>query len=120
MLKNKQLLFLGPEIYLVFATIYYWFLTSNLFNFVAIGLLVILGYQIIFKKAVTGIILGSIFTFLNIFMVFALLSELGEFPTANDKYYQLLTYGSLFFGLNIIVCILMLTKYIRREIKVVN
>ena len=78
-MKAKQLIALAPEIYLVLATLFYWVLTANFFNPFAIVLLVILLYQLIFRKFATGIIIASIFILLNLYMIFALLSDLSEF-----------------------------------------
>lgn len=111
-MKIKDVLFLSPEIYLFFATIYYWILTPNLFNPVAIILFAILIYQIIYKNSTTGLVISSLFLLLNLYMVLALMSELFEFTEVNNGFLQMFLIGSIFIGLNIIVSIIMLIKYI--------
>jgi len=115
-MKAKQLIALAPEIYLVLATFYYWVLTANFFNPFAIVLLIILLYQLIFRKFATGIIIASIFILLNLYMIFALLSELSEFTEPNENYNNLLIVGSLFIGLNLLVGISMLWKYLKTKV----
>ena len=87
--------------------------TSTLLNPVAIVLLLVLLFQIIFKKTASGLIIGSIFLLLNLYMVLALISELSEFDVVNQGFINLLTFGSIFLGLNIIVSFLMLFKYLK-------
>lgn len=115
--KTKDLLFLSPEIYLLLATIFYWTQTSTLFNPVAIVLISVLVYQMVFKKLTTGLIIASLFILLNLYMVLALFSELSEFPEHNAQWQQLLVFGLLFLGGNLFVGVIMFTKYIRRHIK---
>lgn len=112
-MQKKDIIFLSPELYLIAATLYYWFLTSTLFNPVAIILLAILAYQVFYKKLTTGLIISTLFILLNLYMVLALLSELSEFSTPNESYQQLLIFGSLFLGLNLIAGTFMFGKYIK-------
>ena len=102
------------EYYLIASVLFYWFFTGTVVNPVAIGLLIILGFQLAFQKSVSGIVIASIFLVLNLFMVFALLSELGEFTEFTANFYQLLIVGSLYLALNIWVSSRMILKYIRQ------
>ncbi|MCB0446743.1 MAG: hypothetical protein KDD03_04385 [Gelidibacter sp.] len=112
-IKRKDLIFLGPEIYLIGATIYYWTLTASTFNPVAIILLLILIYQVIYKTIVTGLIIASLLILLSFYMILALISELSEFTEANEDYKKLLMFGTLFLGFNLIAGAIMLWKYLR-------
>lgn len=67
------------EYLLIIAVLFYWNGTSNLLNPVAIGLLVVLIFQIIFKNKVIGIIIPSVLMLLSMYMILALLSEVNEF-----------------------------------------
>ena len=49
-------------------------------------------------------------------MIFALLSELSEFTEPNENYNNLLIVGSLFIGLNLLVGISMLWKYLKTKV----
>lgn len=113
-MKTKDILFLSPEIYLLGATLYYWFLTSNVFNPIAIILLLILTYQLVYKKLTTGVIIAFVFIVLNLYMVLALISELSEFSEPTSNYNQLLIFGTLFLGINLIAGAFMLWKFIKR------
>ena len=111
----KSILNVLPELYLILAVVYYWILTSSVLNPVAIILLLVLAYQLYSKKQILGIIIASIFVFLNCYMVLALLSELSEFSEFNNKAKQLAIVGFLYLGFNIIVGSIMLIKYISKK-----
>lgn len=117
MTKAKQILKLSPEFYLLAATIYYWTLTANVVNPIAIGLLCIIVFQLVFKKTISGLMISGLFIVLNLYLILALVSELSEFTEASSSYYKLLTVGSLFLGFNIIAGSFMFWKYIKKEIK---
>ncbi len=108
-LKNALRLF--PELYLIAAILYYWSLTANLFNPIAIILVLIFGYQFTVQKSLLGIIISSIFICLNLYLILALISELSEFPEADDAFYKMLIIGGLFIGCNIVVGAFMMKKY---------
>lgn len=102
-----------PELFLVTSVIYYWILTANLFNPFAIGLLAILVYQIVKKKAAIGLMISITFIALTLFLVLALLSELSEFNEVNQNYKNLLIFGTLYLGANLIIGGTMLVKYLK-------
>lgn len=110
----RSILNVLPELYLILAVIYYWILTSSVLNPVAIVLLLVLAYQLYTKKQILGIIIASIFIFLNCYMVLALLSELSEFYEFNNQAQQLAIVGFLYLGFNIIVGSIMLIQYINK------
>ena len=109
----KKLKFFIPELLLILSVLYYWFLTPNLFNPIAIGLLTVLVYQIIKKNATLGLVISTVVLFLTLFMVLALLSELSEFNVASPNYYNLLIFGSLYLGINLILAGFMFYKYLK-------
>ncbi len=106
-----------PELFLIASVIYYWILTSNLLNPFAIGLLAILIYQIVSKKATLGLVISTVVIVLNLFMVLALISELSEFEVINQNYKNLIMFGSLYLGLNLILASIMFFKYLKLKIK---
>ena len=116
MKKIKQLSSYLPELFLIVSVLYYWILTSNIFNPFAIGLLVILVYQIIKKKITLGIIISGVFIVLNLLMVLALISELSEFEVGNQNYKNLIIFGSLYLSLNLIMAGFKLFKYLKLKI----
>ncbi len=112
--RNLKSIF--PELFLMASVIYYWTLTSNLFNPIAVILLVVLVYQTISKNSIPGMLISSIFIVLNLFLVLALLSELSEFEVINQNYTDLLLFGSLYLSINLLVGGLMFFKYLRLKI----
>lgn len=105
-----------PELFLVASVIYYWTLTSNVFNPIAIGLLVVLVFQIKSQNSILGVIISLSVMALSLFLVLALISELSEFPTINQNWKILAVFGSLYLGLNILLAGLMFTKYIKLKL----
>ncbi|WP_439153427.1 hypothetical protein, partial [Winogradskyella sp.] len=73
-------------------------------------------YQVISKKAITGMLISSVFILLNLFMILALISELSEFVTKTDNYNNLLIIGSLYIGVNLIIGTFMFVKYLKLKI----
>ncbi len=106
-----------PELFLIASVIYYWILTSNLLNPFAIGLLAILIYQIVSKKATLGLVISAVVMLLTLFMVLALISELSDFDdAASENFNNLLIFGSLYLGLTLIMAGLMFFKYLKLKI----
>ena len=114
-MKTKDLISLSPELYLLGATIYYWILTSNLLNPIAIILLCALTYQMTAQKLTTGLIIASLFIVLNAYLVLALISELSEFSEPNKDWANVLIFGTLFLGFNLLMGTFMFWKYIKRK-----
>lgn len=112
----KHIKSLIPELFLIASVMYYWVSTSNLLNPFAIGLLAILTYQVINKKATLGLIISSIAALLTLFMVLALISELSEFEVVNQNYKNLIIFGTLYLGLTLLMAGLMFFKYLKLKI----
>lgn len=112
-MKNlKQLLISNPEYILIALVIFFWTLTTSTINLVAIGLISILILQIIFKNRITGLIIGCIFVFINLYLILAIGSELFEFPTFNSGAKRLLIYGFSIMGVTSIATGLMIYKHL--------
>jgi len=115
-MKNfKHILTWMPEVYFILSTIYYWVLTGTTINPVAIAFLALLIIQITIRNKISGIIIATIFILLNIYMFFALLSEFYEFPIINTDRKRLLIVGSIFLGLNLLMAVFMLIKYLKKN-----
>jgi len=114
-MTKKKFLFLTPELYLICASLYYWMLTSSLFNPIAMLLLAILTFQLIYKKPGTGLVIASLFLLLNLYMVLALVSELSKFIEVNNEFVQVLLLGGVYLGLNLIFSSIMLFKYVKMK-----
>ena len=103
----------GCEVYLLVSILCYWILTGTLLNPVAAILLAIVATVMISKNKVLGVIISLLFLLLNLYMVLAMISELNAFTSFNERARQLAIFGSLYFGLNITVSIIMGSKWLR-------
>ncbi|MFP4845694.1 hypothetical protein [Winogradskyella sp. PE311] len=112
-MNYKTLKHLLPEIIILGSLVYYWMATSW-HNPIAIILLVIIGFQIMKQKIIPGLIISLIFTTLNFYMALALISELSEFESVTSNFKIMLTFGSIYLGLNIITGIAMFIKYLKK------
>lgn len=117
MKNNKFFILNSAEYFLITAVLYYWFLTSSLWNPIAIGLLLILIFQIIFRNKVIGIIFPMILTFLCLYMILALISEVHEFESFNNTAQKMLLIGLAYFLGTIAISSLMFLNYFKRIMK---
>jgi hypothetical protein len=113
---TKKHFLLLPEIFLLLSILYYWILTGILFNPFAIILVVIMLYLIYSNNRILGIIISGLLIFINIYLILAMVSELSEFPTKTEAYYDLLIVGSFIFTINIIAAVYMFLKYFKMDI----
>ncbi|MEG0916458.1 MAG: hypothetical protein RSF68_05560 [Myroides sp.] len=100
------------EYLLIIAVLFYWHGTSNLLNPVAIGLLAVLIFQIIFKNKVVGVLIPCVLMLLSMYMILALVSEVNEFESFNRDAQSLLFIGLAYFLGTIIISFLMIWKYL--------
>ena len=100
-----------PEYLLIAAVLFYWFSTGLAVNYIAIGLIIVLILQIIFKNRIVGIIIPSILVMISLYMLLALMSEFNEFPTFSSDAKELLVVGLSYFISTIIVSGIMIYKY---------
>lgn len=105
------------EYLLILAVIFYWYFTASLFNPIAIGLLTVMVFQIIFKNKVSGIMIPLLFILLSFFMLVALTSELREFTLFNADAKTMLIVGLLYLGFTIICATGMFLNYFRKFIQ---
>lgn len=100
------------EYLLIIAVLFYWHGTSNLLNPIAIGLLAVLIFQIIFKNKVVGVLIPCVLMLLSMYMILALVSEVNEFESFNRDAQSLLFIGLAYFLGTIIISFLMIWKYL--------
>ena len=109
----KKTLLNSPEYYLVILIILSGYTPPFSFNPIFIGLTAIVMLQIIFKNKISGIIIGSSFLLINLFMLGALISEFREFATFNSQAKQLLFVGLPLWALNMTASIIIIYKYLK-------
>ena len=100
-----------PEYLLIAVVFFYWFSTALPVNYIAIGLIIILIFQIILKNRILGIIIPSVLILASLYMLLALTSEFNEFLTFNSDAKELLFVGLSYFISSIIVSGIMIYKY---------
>lgn len=100
-----------PEYLLIAAVLFYWMSAGRVINFIAIGLLLAVILQIIYKNRVVGIAIPCLLIILCFYMILALLSEVREFPSFNSEAQTLLCVGLLYFLGTILVSAIMIYKY---------
>jgi len=109
MKKINSLIHCSSVIYLVIIIFLYWLDTSVLFNPVAIMFFVLLCLYLIFKNKYIGITFSSLMIFMNIYLIFALLSEYQEFENYKEGLPMLIIGLSLIIT-NILAAVL-ITKF---------
>ncbi len=112
MKKLKPYFKLIPEIYFLISVLFYWFSASVLLNPVAIILMAVFILQLIFQNKIIGTTIAVFLLPINLFMILAVVSEFKEFPVINTEAKTLLFVGMLYFGLNILMSVIMGIKYL--------
>jgi len=111
MKRVKTFILQLPEYLLIAAVLFYWFSAGLAVNYIAIGLIIVLILQIIFKNRIVGIIIPSILVMICLYMLLALMSEFKEFLTFSSDAKELLFVGLSYFISTIIVSGIMIYKY---------
>ena len=111
MKRVKTVILQLPEYLLIAAVLFYWFSTGLAVNYIAIGLIIVLILQIIFKNQIVGIIIPSILVMICLYMLLALMSEFKEFLTFSSDAKELLFVGLSYFISTIIISGVMIYKY---------
>src|SRR5688572_28184669 len=109
--KIKASFLLVPEYFIVLSIIYYWYLTAIWYNFIAAGLLCLFVLQLLRPRRMLGFYISFVFLILNLYMVLALVSELGKSPSSEEGTTRLLVFGCTYLGLNILMSVLMLIRH---------
>ena len=111
MKRVKTVILQLPEYLLIAAVLFYWFSTGLAVNYIAIGLIIVLILQIIFKNRIVGIIIPIILVLICLYMLLALMSEFKEFLTFSSDAKELLFVGLSYFISTIIISGVMIYKY---------
>ena len=107
----KSIILSLPEYVLIAAVLFYWMSAGRVINFIAIGLLLVVILQIIYKNRVFGIAIPCLLIVTCLYMLLALISELREFPNFNSEAQTLLCVGLFYFLGTILVSVIMIYKY---------
>lgn len=85
MKKALEIVIKFSDVLMLPIILFYWINTSEIWNPVAIGLLILALLQIVIRNKTLGIILATLFSFSSLFLFFALLSELNDFTTFDKE-----------------------------------
>lgn len=107
----KKIILQIPEYLLLAAVIFYWGSAGWGLNPIAIGLLIVLILQIIFKNKIVGIAIPGLLILTCFYMLLALFSEFREFPSFNKEAQTFLFVGLSFFLGTMLVSGIMIYKY---------
>ncbi len=111
----KPYLKLIPEAYFILSVLYYWVMTGTLLNPFAIALLLGIAILLIFRNKALGLLLSLLSILINLFLFAALMSEYREFHEPTPASRDLILYGSIYLGLNLLMSLIMLVKYALME-----
>ncbi len=108
--KIKLILPKLTEYYLIVLVLLSGYTPPFLFNPLSIGIAAVLILQIIFKNKITGLLIAGLFAVINLYMTFALISELSV-TSFSIKARNLLLGGLSLIILNFVVAGIMIYKY---------
>jgi len=117
MSKLRHAILILPEYLLIVAVLFYWSSAGLIINPIAIGLIIALVLQIIFKNQVVGILIPCLLILTCLYMLMALISEFSEFPTFNSEAKTLLFVGLTYFISTMVISGIMIYKYTIMETK---
>jgi len=112
MLKRNFFPVKSAEYLFIIPVMFYWYSSSVSLNPVAMGIILGLIFQVIFKIRITGMIISGFFIAASLYMLLALLSELNEFPTFDAGARKLFFTGFPFLLWILFVAGLMLYRYL--------
>ena len=109
--KLKRHLLDLPEYLLIASVLFYWISVGRVLNPIAIGLLLVLLLQIIFRPRWLGLLIPVMMAVASLYLILALFSELSEFPSFNTEAQKLLFVGLGFLLSTLFISGVMIVKY---------
>ena len=104
-----------PESYFILSVLYYWMMAGSLFNPFAMALLLGIALLLIFRNKALGLLLAILLILINLFLFAALMAEYREFHEPSPASRDLILYGSIYLGLNLLMALILLAKYALME-----
>lgn len=96
------------------SVIFYWYYSGTQLNFLAIGLLLLLMFQFVFKKTISGIVIPVVFILLSLVMMVALQSELSDFKVFDKEAQTMLIVGGGYLTGSLLTATAMFFNYFKR------
>ena len=116
--RTENIMYQLPEYLLAVLAVFGGYTFPFSFNPFLMVIAFVLILQIIFKARLSGILLGCIIFFLNLYMLGALFSEFNEFPFANNASTHMLLVGLSLWTVVFISSGTMIYKYAKNSIGV--
>ncbi|MFP9113541.1 hypothetical protein ACLI1A_06345 [Flavobacterium sp. RHBU_3] len=110
----KKHLLLFPELFFAALAIYWAyenFTASSSVNYIALVVVVVMLFQMVFGKRVLGLIMGAMLTMFSFYMMLAVVSEYRDFPEGDPAGTRFLFTALGFFLLSVLTGLGMLLKY---------
>ncbi|MEN8817811.1 MAG: hypothetical protein ABF274_13200 [Nonlabens sp.] len=107
----KNILFKLPEYYFIIIVFAAGYTPPFSISLLYIVLIAALGLQIYFANKVSGLLIGGLIFFFNIFFLVAVVSEFNDFIEFNSEAQQLLFVGLLIWLLNMVASVTMIYRY---------
>ncbi len=104
-----------PEVLLTLVVLYYWSSTGNLFNPIAIALLIPLAALFIWNNKTLGVIVSSVVLMATLYISLAIFSDLIKIDPFYPAGLKLLVGGVLFVGVSSFSSIWMLVKHTKKS-----
>jgi len=111
----KKIVSYLPEMVFVGGALYSFIMDKTFYPLLIVVLVTIL---MLWKNKAFALILASIIGLIGLYMIFALWSELSEFPTQTAEYWKMFVVGHLLFISIIITAIFMPIKYFKMKLNV--
>ena len=100
--KTKRIILKLPEYYMLILAISAGYKPPFSFTTISLGLAAVMVFQIVYRNKISGLMISILFLLINLFMLFALISEFKEFQIFNNEAKQLLFGGFLIWLTNLI------------------
>ncbi len=114
MLIMKKYFLLFPETFFAILAgywIYENYSASGTLNYIAIGVAILMVFQLLFRKRIIGIVSGGVQTLFSAFMMLAVISEFRDFPIGDADGIKFLLPALGLFAFSTLTGLLMVLKY---------
>ena len=110
----KKILYSLPEVFFI-GLASFWiqdnYTASGSVNYFAIVVIVVMAFQLLFKKRVVGLASGTALAMFSMYMMLAVRSEHNDFPAGSAEGLKFLLFGEGLFLLSMIVAAAMVFKF---------
>lgn len=109
----KKILFKLPEYYFIIMLFLAGFTPPFYVHYLSLIFIAVLVLQIVFKNKTSGLLLGGIAFFGNLFFLAALFSEFNDFTEFNSEAQRFIIIGITIWVLNLIASVTIIYRYVK-------